>query len=58
MVPPDVLYVYHCDACGHGGEVHLPGDDHAEETMACSICGAPVSLEWDGGVTFYAEPDD
>ncbi|WP_322048003.1 hypothetical protein [Paraburkholderia sp. J67] len=47
-----VLYVYRCAECGHRGEQRLDGDSHDGETSACSFCGAPVSLEWDGGVTF------
>lgn len=50
-----VLYVYRCDACGHKGEAHLPGDEHDGEASTCSSCGAPVVLEWDGGVTLHTE---
>ena len=46
-----VLYSYRCAACGRRGSIHLIGDDHEGETMACQSCGAPVTLEWDGGVT-------
>lgn len=46
-----VLYVYRCSACGYRGEQRLPGDCHDGEEKACSVCGATVNLEWDGGVT-------
>lgn len=55
MDQPDVLYVYRCDACGHRGETHRPGDDHDGATASCLACGAPVKLEWDGGVTLHTE---
>ena len=45
-----VLYVYRCTACGHAGEVHLADDAHDGEPAHCDSCGAPVTLEWDGGV--------
>ena len=45
-----VLYVYRCNACGHAGEVHLDDDSHDGESVHCDSCGAPVTLEWDGGV--------
>lgn len=47
-----VLYVYRCQACRHRGEVRLPDDSHDGEAVTCSACGGPVTLEWDGGVTF------
>ncbi|MFC6523128.1 hypothetical protein ACFQAT_28595 [Undibacterium arcticum] len=47
-----VLYVYKCAKCGYNGEMHLPGDGHAGESATCTVCGAVVTLEWDGGVTF------
>lgn len=47
-----VLYVYRCAECRHDGEIHLPGDSHDGVTSECAVCGAPVILEWDGGVTF------
>ncbi len=47
-----VLYVYKCAECGHRGEQRLDGDSHDGEASICSFCGAPVALEWDGGVTF------
>ncbi|MHA6823959.1 hypothetical protein ACQUKI_20845 [Ralstonia pseudosolanacearum] len=47
-----VLYVYHCQACGHRGEQRLAGDSHDGEESKCQVCGAAVRLEWDGGVTF------
>lgn len=50
-----VLYVYRCGACGFGGELRLPGDSHDGEDATCSKCGAPVRLEWDGGVTLHAD---
>ncbi|MDN7533950.1 helix-turn-helix domain-containing protein [Burkholderia orbicola] len=46
-----VLYVYRCPACGHNGEVRHPDDGHDGETTTCAKCHAPVTLEWDGGVT-------
>lgn len=46
-----VLYTYKCAACNHRGEVRLPDDNHDGETVPCSACGAPVVIEWDGGVT-------
>lgn len=51
-----VLYVYHCSACGHRGNVHLPGDTHDGEAAQCKSCGGPVVLEWDGGVTLHFAP--
>jgi len=45
-----VLYVYRCTACGHAGELHLDDDSHEGEQAHCDSCGAPVTLEWDGGV--------
>lgn len=44
-----VLYVYHCAKCGHDGQLHLL-ETAAEVTTACSVCGAEVQGEWDGGV--------
>lgn len=44
-----VLYVYRCMSCGHAGEVHLD-KSHDGEQAHCDSCGAPVTLEWDGGV--------
>lgn len=46
---PVVLYVYHCAKCGHDGHLHLE-DTEPEVTTACSMCGAEVLAEWDGGV--------
>lgn len=51
-----VLYVYKCVECGHDGSVHLAGDTHDGEKAKCKFCGAEVSLEWDGGVTFDVGP--
>lgn len=51
-----VLYVYKCAQCRHAGEVHLPGDAHDGAPHECNSCGAKVYLEWDGGVTFAADP--
>jgi hypothetical protein len=45
-----VLYVYKCSECAHRGEAHLAGDGHEGEVAKCSVCGAAVALEWDGGV--------
>ncbi|NIF40104.1 zinc ribbon domain-containing protein [Burkholderia sp. Tr-862] len=50
--PSKVLYVYKCAACGRRGEQHLDDDSHDGEASVCVFCGAPVALEWDGGVTF------
>ncbi|RQR65648.1 zinc ribbon domain-containing protein [Burkholderia sp. Bp9125] len=51
MTPHElVLYVYRCPTCGHAGEVHLDDDSHEGEHAHCDSCGAPVALEWDGGV--------
>ncbi|MFM0158535.1 MULTISPECIES: FmdB family zinc ribbon protein [Paraburkholderia] len=47
-----VLYVYRCAECGHRGEQRLADDSHDGEASACASCGASVTLEWDGGVTF------
>jgi len=47
-----VLYFYRCAACGHRGEVRLADDSHDGEPATCASCGGPVTLEWDGGVTF------
>lgn len=47
-----ILYIYKCADCGHAGAVHLPGDVHDSELTNCKVCGATVSLEWDGGVVF------
>lgn len=44
-----VLYVYHCAKCGQDGNLHLE-ETAPEVTTACSICGAEVLAEWDGGV--------
>jgi DNA-directed RNA polymerase subunit RPC12/RpoP len=46
-----VLYVYKCTACGRRGEQRLDDDSHDGEASTCGSCGAPVTLEWDGGVT-------
>lgn len=46
---PVVLYVYHCTRCGHHGQVRLI-ETAPEVTTACSVCGAEVLAEWDGGV--------
>ena len=45
-----VLYVYKCAACGKRGDQRLDGDSHDGEASICASCGAPVTLEWDGGV--------
>ncbi len=47
-----ILYVYKCAECGHRGDQCLEGDSHDGEASICAFCGAPVKLEWDGGVTF------
>ena len=46
---PVVLYVYHCAKCGQDGQLHLE-ETAPELTAACSMCGAEVLAEWDGGV--------
>ncbi|TCK33564.1 hypothetical protein B0G84_7833 [Paraburkholderia sp. BL8N3] len=51
-----VLYSYRCVACGRRGSMHLVGDDHEGETVPGQSCGAPVTLEWDGGVTLDGLP--
>lgn len=52
MVPKgSVLYVYRCAECGHRGEQRLADDSHDGAESSCSVCGATVTLEWDGGVT-------
>jgi predicted nucleic acid-binding Zn ribbon protein len=50
-----VLYVYRCGACGHRGETHYPDDSREGASAKCDSCGAPVTLEWDGGVTLTSE---
>ncbi|QDQ82209.1 hypothetical protein [Paraburkholderia megapolitana] len=45
-----VLYVYECAECRKRGEQRLDGDSHDGEASTCASCGAPVTLEWDGGV--------
>lgn len=52
----NIFYSYHCGECGHEGGIHLEGDGHEGEHAACSACGAEVTIEWDGGVTFDAAP--
>jgi predicted SprT family Zn-dependent metalloprotease len=47
-----VLYTYRCAACSHHGQAHLDDDSHDGEHVACSVCGATATLEWDGGATF------
>lgn len=44
------FYTYKCAACGKRGDLHLDGDSHDSEASTCASCGAPVTLEWDGGV--------
>lgn len=51
---PVVLYVYHCTKCGHFGQLHLE-ETAPEVTTACTMCGAEVLAEWDGGVTLSAD---
>lgn len=45
-----VLYVCKCRACCKRGDQHLDDDSHDGEPSKCASCGAPVTLEWDGGV--------
>jgi hypothetical protein len=47
-----VLYSYSSAACGKRGEERLDDDSHDGEASICAFCGARVTLEWDGGVTF------
>jgi DNA-directed RNA polymerase subunit RPC12/RpoP len=47
----NVPYVYRCAECGHRGEQRLADDSHDGAESNCSVCGATVTLEWDGGVT-------
>ncbi|WP_081072804.1 helix-turn-helix domain-containing protein [Burkholderia cepacia] len=51
-----VLYVYRCPACGKRGEVHHPDDSYDGAAATCAKCYGPVTLEWDGGVTFEIAP--
>ncbi|WP_426211105.1 hypothetical protein [Massilia sp. TWP1-3-3] len=51
-----VLYVYKCPECVHHGETHQAGDGHEGESAQCSVCGAAVHLEWDGGVVLERLP--
>lgn len=51
-----VLYVYRCPECRHQGEVYLPDDGYDGASHECKACGAKVTLEWDGGVTFDVGP--
>jgi predicted nucleic acid-binding Zn ribbon protein len=51
-----VLYTYRCSSCNHRGEVRLNDDSHDGEHATCSACGATVTIEWDGGVTFDINP--
>lgn len=53
-----VLYVHRCSECGHRGEQRQADDSHDGEAATCSACGAAVTLEWDGGVTFETGPAD
>jgi DNA-directed RNA polymerase subunit RPC12/RpoP len=46
-----VLYTYKCAECAHRGEQRRDDDSHDGEGTTCAFCGAPVTLEWDGGVT-------
>ncbi|SOE97634.1 putative regulatory protein, FmdB family [Burkholderia sp. D7] len=47
----NVLYAYRCEECGHRGEQRLAVDSHDGAESNCPVCGATVTLEWDGGVT-------
>lgn len=49
-----VLYVYHCTRCHHDGQLRL-AETAPEVTTACSVCGAEVLAEWDGGVTLSTD---
>lgn len=51
-----VRYVYKCPECAHRGETHQAGDGHEGESAQCSVCGAAVTLEWDGGVVLECLP--
>jgi hypothetical protein len=37
----------------HRADVRLNGDSHDGGMMDCAKCYEPVTLEWDGGVTFH-----
>lgn len=50
-----VLYVYKCAECGHKDMVHMSGDREGVHAP-CAVCGADVTLEWDGGTTFEVLP--
>lgn len=50
----EILYVYRCRACAHAGQTKLSSDSHDGEAANYDVCGALVTLEWDGGVTFDA----
>ncbi|RQV00347.1 helix-turn-helix domain-containing protein [Burkholderia cenocepacia] len=47
-----VLYVYRCPECGKRGEVRHPDDSYDGAAATCEKFYGPVTLEWDGGVTF------
>jgi hypothetical protein len=55
--PPVVLYVYHCTKCGQHGHLHME-ETATEVTTACSMCGAEVLAEWDGGVELATDRPD
>lgn len=52
------LYAYCCSECGHSGEQRHADDSRDGAAPTCSACGAAVTLEWDGGVTFETGPTD
>ncbi|MDQ0655136.1 zinc ribbon domain-containing protein [Pseudomonas cedrina] len=56
-IAPVVLYVYRCTVCGHKGQLRL-AETAPEVTTACSVCGAEVLAEWDGGVELSAKQPD
>lgn len=47
-------YVFRCEACGHRGEVYLPGDQYDGVAYTCPAVGCREDsvLEWDDGVRF------
>jgi DNA-directed RNA polymerase subunit RPC12/RpoP len=52
-----VLYTYRCAVCSHRGKARHDDDSHDSDTAACTVCGAAVTLEWDGGVTLVHAPN-
>lgn len=40
-----VLYSYRCAACCRRGSIHLVGDDHEGETVACQFRGQARTVQ-------------